>query len=142
MKIPKPEPGEPEASPTHMAQPVTGSPQSLVRNKGKQPVSPQISSKAKRPPLDRPSQALQIKEPKGDTGVIPKQKQAKVKALIIPKDEPFTDDMPSVEPLAVVLPGNFLSFCFVNYLASSSFVCEKLFVLGLVFFTEILIFFA
>ncbi|CAO2840490.1 unnamed protein product [Amaranthus hypochondriacus] len=103
LKTPKPEPGEPEASPTHMSQPVTGSPQSLVRNKGKQPVSPQISSKAKRPPLDRPPQALQIKEPKG-AGVIPKQKQAKFSGLIIPKDEPFTDDMPSVEPLAVVLP--------------------------------------
>lgn len=129
LKTPKPEPGEPEASPTHMSQPVTGSPQSLVRNKGKQPVSPQISSKAKRPPLDRPPQALQIKEPKG-AGVIPKQKQAKFSGLIIPKDEPFTDDMPSVEPLAVVLPGNFLSFCIVNYLSSSSFVCEKPFLLG------------
>lgn len=101
LKTPKPEPGEPEASPSQRAQPVTGSPQPLVRNKGKQPVSPQISQRDRRAAPERPSQALQIKEPKVEPGVISTRKQPAVNTLIIPKDEPFTDD---IEPLAVLLP--------------------------------------
>lgn len=108
LKTPKPEPGEPEASPSQQVRPLTGPPQPVVftRNKGKQPVSPQVCQKDKRTAPERTSQALQIKEP----GVTPRQKQP---TLIIPKDEPFTDDMVSLEPLAVVRPGICLCSCFI-----------------------------
>lgn len=105
LKTPKPEPGEPESSPSQRVQPLAGSPQPVVvtRNKGKQPVSPQVNQRDKRTAPERPSQALQIKEPKVEPRVIPRQKQLNAN-LIKPKDEPFTDDMLSLEPLAVVLP--------------------------------------
>jgi len=133
LKIPKPEPGEPEAFPIQRVQPTTASPQSnagnrraesqpvspqpLVSSKGKQPISPQnMGVKESVTPAGaqrdkRASQVLQFKEPKVEPGVVPtgknRQKQPDSTALIKPKDEPFTDDMLSLEPLAVVLPGNF-----------------------------------
>ncbi|KAL9235709.1 hypothetical protein vseg_010448 [Gypsophila vaccaria] len=103
LKIPKPEPGEP------MTESPPGSPQPLARNKGKQPVSSSnapASTGRTQPPVrekragsGRPTQAL----PERGTAPSGKQKQP-LSALIKPKDEPFTDDLVSIEPLAVVHP--------------------------------------
>lgn len=130
LKIPKPEPGEPETFPIQRVQSMTTSPQCnagnrraesqpvspqlVVKNKGKQPISPQnTGAKESVTPGGtqrdkRASLVLQFKEPKVEPGVVPtgknKQEQPDTTALIKPKDEPFTDDMLSLEPLAVVLP--------------------------------------
>uniref|UniRef100_A0A803LA99 SET domain-containing protein n=1 Tax=Chenopodium quinoa TaxID=63459 RepID=A0A803LA99_CHEQI len=107
LKTPKLEPGESEISPGQRTQPLTGSPQPVVftRNKGKQPVSPQVSQRDKRTAPERASQALQIKEPRAEPVVNPRQKQPST-ILLKPKDEPFTEDMITPAPLAVLPPGS------------------------------------
>ncbi|XP_074304279.1 putative inactive histone-lysine N-methyltransferase SUVR2 isoform X2 [Silene latifolia] len=114
LKIPKPEPGEPMISSPRPRNITTesepGSPQPLVRNKGKQPVSSHNTGgsreREKRAVSDRPAQALQLKEPKLEPGTAlsGKQRQPQKNVLLKPKDEPFTDDVVSIEPLAVVHP--------------------------------------
>ncbi|KAK9756851.1 hypothetical protein RND81_01G124900 [Saponaria officinalis] len=98
LKIPKPEPVEPDASPSQSDQcrnTRSGSrhvsPQPLVRNKGKQPISSHST----------PASTGRVLPSAATPG---KQKQPQMIALIKPKDEPFTDDVVSIEPLAVVLP--------------------------------------
>ncbi|XP_021722196.1 probable inactive histone-lysine N-methyltransferase SUVR2 [Chenopodium quinoa] len=104
FKTPKLEPGESEVSLGQRTQP-TGSPQpvAFTRNKGKQPVSPQVSQRDKRTAPERASQALQIKEPRAEPVVNPRQKQPNT-ILLKPKDEPFTEDMMTPAPLAVLPP--------------------------------------
>ncbi|GAB4830093.1 hypothetical protein Ancab_019735 [Ancistrocladus abbreviatus] len=101
------------------SRPVSPPPQ--LRNKGKQPVSPQMGVRgkfqepvlsqaapsAKKTTAERTSQALQIKEYRVEQGTTAAsgEKMSGSNALIKPKDEPFTDDMPPYEvPLAVVHP--------------------------------------
>jgi len=135
LKIPKPEPGEPEVSFNQWVQPTAGSPQPNVgnrrtesqpispqpaaKNKGKQPISPtpEVASRDKRAAAQRASQALQIKEPKPEPGLVlsGKQKQSDTNALLKPKDEPFTEDMVAIEPLAIVPPGNFGLYFIVQF---------------------------
>lgn len=124
LKIPKPEPGEPEVSFNQWVQPAGGSPQPIeanrttesqlispqhaARNKGKQPISPtpQVASRDKIATTQRASQALQIKEPKPEPDLVlsGKQKQSDTNSLLKPKDEPFTEDMVPIEPLAIIPP--------------------------------------
>ncbi|GAB2281820.1 hypothetical protein Dimus_016385 [Dionaea muscipula] len=83
------------------------SPALPVRNKGKQPVSPQIAPSANKIIAGRTPGALQIKEPRVEQVVTStdKQKIPYVNSLIKPKDEPFVDEMAPFEvPLAVVHP--------------------------------------
>ncbi|KAH9603762.1 hypothetical protein KSS87_018788 [Heliosperma pusillum] len=111
LKIPKPEPGEhmtiSPRSRSIRAESEPVSPQPLVRNKGKQPVSSNITGgsreREKRVVSDRPAQALQLKEPTPESRTA-KQRQPQTNVLLKPKDEPFTDDVVSIEPLAVVHP--------------------------------------
>ncbi|KAG4188851.1 hypothetical protein ERO13_A08G191866v2 [Gossypium hirsutum] len=71
--------------------------------KGKEPMSPHVASKGKGP--ERASVALRIKDPAPEPGIIPNNRFSATQALIIPKEEPFTDDMPQdVVPLAVIQP--------------------------------------
>ena len=94
LKTPKTEPGEPETYQTH------------VGNKGKQLVSsPEISQRTRSGP-EQASQTLQIKEQKAS--VTSKETQPYF-TVMKPNDEPFTDDMLSLTPLAVVFPGNLLT---------------------------------
>lgn len=93
LKTPKTEPGEPEAFQLH------------VENKGKQLVSlPEISQRTRSGP-EQASQTLQIKE----------QEASGTSKEMQPNDEPFTDDMLLLTPLAVVLPGNLLSLRVSSY---------------------------
>nr|KAJ0191188.1 hypothetical protein LSAT_V11C800425300 [Lactuca sativa] len=72
-----------------------------LRNRGKEPLSPHTAPREKR--LVKSSD-VHFKEPKVETGVnvMPKKKNH---ALIIPKDEPHSDDPPHYQvPLAVIMP--------------------------------------
>lgn len=85
--------------------------------KGKEPMSPHFASRGKGP--EKASVALRIKDPGPEPGIIPNNRVSATQALIIPKEEPFTDDMPQDEvPLAVIQPGNYCNshmnaFCFL-----------------------------
>ncbi|KAJ9565003.1 hypothetical protein OSB04_000969 [Centaurea solstitialis] len=71
-----------------------------LRDKGKEPISPQTDPREKRPNADRPSHGVRFKEPKPKQ--LPKQSAL---TLIKPKDEPITDDAsPVVVPLSVIRP--------------------------------------
>lgn len=80
-----------------------------LRDRGKEPLLPQNGRREKRSISEMSSHAVCIKDPKVDAGIIrpPKQKVPNSHALIKPKDEPFTDDMPRFEvlPIAVIHPG-------------------------------------
>ncbi|KAH9622288.1 hypothetical protein KSS87_007441 [Heliosperma pusillum] len=121
LKIPKVEPGQPDTSPSQCDQLTTRSPrrstransqpvspQSLLRHKGKEPATSHIdeASLGVVQPSKKPSQALRLKESRTEQGTSHngKQKQPQMIGLITPKDEPITDDVVSIEPLAVVLP--------------------------------------
>ncbi|XP_020538978.1 probable inactive histone-lysine N-methyltransferase SUVR2 isoform X3 [Jatropha curcas] len=88
------------------------SPQVRHSYKGKEPLIPQVSPREKRPIMERPSHAVRFKDPVMDPGSVrlPKQKAPDSHALIIPKDEPFTDDFPPDNlpcyeaPIAVIRP--------------------------------------
>ncbi|CAH1431877.1 unnamed protein product [Lactuca virosa] len=72
-----------------------------LRNRGKEPLSPHPAPREKR--LVKSSD-VHFKEPKVETGVnvMPKKKNH---ALIIPKDEPHSDNPPHYQvPLAVIMP--------------------------------------
>ncbi|XP_021280394.1 probable inactive histone-lysine N-methyltransferase SUVR2 isoform X5 [Herrania umbratica] len=74
-----------------------------VSYKGKEPMSPHVASNEKGP--ERVSLALCIKDPAPCSGVITKKRVPDIHALIIPKEEPFTDDMQQDEvPIAVIHP--------------------------------------
>ncbi|KAI3461832.1 hypothetical protein Pfo_018495 [Paulownia fortunei] len=78
-----------------------------LRDRGKGSVSPQIPSREKSSVPESSSYAVCLKEPKIEPGLVlsPKQKSIASHALIKPKDEPITDDMPHLEvPIAVILP--------------------------------------
>ncbi|XP_015579282.1 probable inactive histone-lysine N-methyltransferase SUVR2 isoform X1 [Ricinus communis] len=80
------------------------SPQVRHSYKGKEPMLPHVASEEKRPSVERPSHAVQIRDPVVDRG---KQKMPESYALIKPKDEPFTDDLPPTDleaPLAMIQP--------------------------------------
>ncbi|KAJ0742413.1 putative [histone H3]-lysine(4) N-trimethyltransferase chromatin remodeling SET family [Helianthus annuus] len=69
-----------------------------LRNKGKEPISPQTDDQELRSSSHRPSHGVRFKEPK------PKETAL---SLIKPKDEPVTDDtLPPSAPLSVVRPGS------------------------------------
>lgn len=79
-----------------------------LRDRGKQPVSPQTSAGEKRPLPHSSPQATHNKKLKIVRGTVPAPKKKRVSnyPLIIPKDEPVTDDMPEfVLPIAVIHPG-------------------------------------
>ncbi|XVE77969.1 hypothetical protein DITRI_Ditri13aG0107000 [Diplodiscus trichospermus] len=73
-----------------------------VSYKGKEPMSPHVSN-GKGP--ESVSRAFRIKDPAPDPGIIPKKMLPDTCALIIPKEEPYTDEIPQVEvPIAVIHP--------------------------------------
>ncbi|KAB2003643.1 hypothetical protein ES319_D11G146100v1 [Gossypium barbadense] len=72
-------------------------------SKGKELMSPNVASNGKGP--QRVSLSLHIKDLGPEPCVIPKKRVVDTHALIIPKEEPFTDDMPQDEvPIAVIHP--------------------------------------
>ncbi|KAL6968934.1 hypothetical protein U1Q18_020398 [Sarracenia purpurea var. burkii] len=77
-----------------------------LREKGKEPLSPQIVSRDKKAISGSSHNALRLKEPMVEHGVVLLSKQVNnSQALIKPKDEPFTEDMPHFEvPIAVIHP--------------------------------------
>ncbi|KAK6164425.1 hypothetical protein DH2020_001289 [Rehmannia glutinosa] len=101
--------------------------QSVGKNKGKQPISPKsqphpmrlrdrgtgvvsppITSWKKRPAPESSSHPVSLKEPKIEPGIplSPEKENTASRALIVPKDEPLTDDMPRLEvPGAIIRPG-------------------------------------
>ncbi|KAK6164397.1 hypothetical protein DH2020_001261 [Rehmannia glutinosa] len=101
--------------------------QSVGKNKGKQPISPKsqahpmrlrdrgtgvvsppITSRKKRPAPESSSHPVSLKEPKIEPGIplLPEKENTASRALIVPKDEPLTDDMPRLEvPGAIIHPG-------------------------------------
>ncbi|KAK8702007.1 hypothetical protein V6N13_020378 [Hibiscus sabdariffa] len=71
--------------------------------KGKEPMSPYVASDGKGP--QRVSLSLRINDLEPEPGIIPKKRVADTHALIIPKEEPFSDEMPQDEvPIAVIHP--------------------------------------
>lgn len=78
-----------------------------IVDKGKQPVSPQVTPRGRRFTSDRAPPAVPFKEPTVEPGATlsPKNKTAHPHALIKPKDEPI-DDMPDYEvPISVIPRG-------------------------------------
>ncbi|XP_022727454.1 probable inactive histone-lysine N-methyltransferase SUVR2 isoform X2 [Durio zibethinus] len=85
------------------SEPNSHSSQMHVSYKGKEPMSPHVASNGNG--LERASPTLLIKDPAPEPGIIPKKKVPDTHALIIPKEEPFTDDIPADEvPIAVIHP--------------------------------------
>ncbi|KAF5938198.1 hypothetical protein HYC85_025704 [Camellia sinensis] len=78
-----------------------------LTGKGKEPLLPQIA-----PGISvRSPHAVRLKEPMGDTGIVlsPKPHVHDSRALIKPKDEPFTDDILQSEVPSAVIHGEPLS---------------------------------
>lgn len=81
-----------------------------LRDRGKQSASPQTLTGEKRSLPHSSPQATHNKKLKIVRGTVPapKKKRASNYPLIIPKDEPVTDDVPEfVLPLAVIHPGRY-----------------------------------
>ncbi|KAM7521748.1 hypothetical protein LguiA_011650 [Lonicera macranthoides] len=77
-----------------------------LRGREKEPPAPQNDPRKKKRISDGSSNAVVLKEPKVDAGLnlFPKQKVPD-RALIKPKDEPFTEEMPQLElPITVIHP--------------------------------------
>ncbi|KAI3449818.1 hypothetical protein Pfo_006483 [Paulownia fortunei] len=76
-----------------------------LRDRGTRASSPQIPSREKRPVPESSSHTVRLKEPKVEPGIplSPKKKSTASHALIKPKDEPITDDMPSLEVPDVII---------------------------------------
>ncbi|KAK4482362.1 hypothetical protein RD792_009515 [Penstemon davidsonii] len=90
-------------------EPISPSYPMRLRDRRKVSDSPQNPSREKRPVPESSSHVVICKEPNVEPGIVksPNQKTAASHALITPKDEPVTDDMPLVEevaPIAVILP--------------------------------------
>ena len=82
-------------------------PRDGIVDKGKQPVSPQVTPRGRRFTSDSAPPAVPFKEPTVEPGATlsPKNKTAHPHALIKPKDEPI-DDMPDYEvPISVIPRG-------------------------------------
>ncbi|CAK9149972.1 unnamed protein product [Ilex paraguariensis] len=79
-----------------------------LRDRGKEPLAPQIASREKSSSSDKSSHAVLFKETTVEHGIVllPRQKKMhNTPALITPKEEPFTDDVSQFEvPLAVIHP--------------------------------------
>lgn len=93
----------------NITEPRSPSPHAMsLRDRGKRSVSPQILSREKRlVPLSASNPVLH-EEPTVAPGVVlpSQEKSIASHSVIIPKDEPVTDDMPLVEvPIAVIYPG-------------------------------------
>lgn len=90
--------GKQPISPKSLAADVTDRSQPRVRDKGKEPVTPQIVAPREKGLISgRSSQGIRIKEPI--------QPVLDSNALIKPKNEPFTDDVAQFEvPIAVIHP--------------------------------------
>jgi hypothetical protein len=78
-------------------------------NEGKDPLLSEATAQQKRPNLKGSSQAVHLKDPIVQQGIVlsPKQKMP----LIRPKDEPFTDDVPfdnAPQPIAIIRPGKLI----------------------------------
>ncbi|XVF32332.1 hypothetical protein REPUB_Repub17cG0072700 [Reevesia pubescens] len=85
------------------SEPNSHSSQMHVSYKGKEPMSPHVASNGKGP--ERLSLTLCIKDLAPEPGSISKKRVPDTHALIIPKEEPFTDDIPEDEvPIAVIHP--------------------------------------
>ncbi|THG19893.1 hypothetical protein TEA_016103 [Camellia sinensis var. sinensis] len=131
---PKVEADLPETCPEQRSQDMTESPQPLVRSKRKQPVLPKpvsiqdsfepsqpvcLTGKGKEPLLPqiaprisvRSPHAVRLKELTVNTGIVlsPKPHVHDSRALIKPKDEPFTDDILQSEVPSAVIHGEPLS---------------------------------
>lgn len=76
--------------------------QMCVSYKGKEPMSPHVASNGKG--YARRSLALCIKDPAPEPGLIPMKRVHESHALIIPKEEPLTDDIADEVPIAVIHP--------------------------------------
>lgn len=88
-------------------EPNSHSSQMHFSSKGKELMSPHVASNGKGP--HRASLSLHIKDLASEPCFIPKKRVVDTQALIIPKEEPFTDDMPQDEvPIAVIHPGKLL----------------------------------
>ncbi|KAL0390885.1 UNVERIFIED_CONTAM: Histone-lysine N-methyltransferase SUVR4 [Sesamum calycinum] len=91
----------------------TRAPQPIgLRDRGKGSDYPQIPSGEQRSVPESSCQALCLKEPKVEPGIVlsPKEKSSGCHALIKPKDEPVTDVfLPLEVPLAVIHPGSKLT---------------------------------
>ncbi|KAL6564509.1 hypothetical protein OROMI_015959 [Orobanche minor] len=61
-----------------------------LRDRGTQAVSPQKPSRDKRPAPESSTRTVRLKEPKIEPGI--EKKDTAIRALIVPKDEPVTDD--------------------------------------------------
>ncbi|KAL6505251.1 hypothetical protein OROGR_025068 [Orobanche gracilis] len=61
-----------------------------LRDRGTQAVSPQKPSREKRPAPESSTRTVHLKEPKVEPGI--EKKDTAIRALIVPKDEPVTDD--------------------------------------------------
>ncbi|KAL6968148.1 hypothetical protein U1Q18_033952, partial [Sarracenia purpurea var. burkii] len=82
-------------------EPDSVSPPRSLREKGKEPLSLQVSPRDKKSISERSPHAVRLKEP-GNV-LLPKQQVHNSCALIKPKDEPFTGDLPLFEvPIAAV----------------------------------------
>lgn len=89
-----------------------------LRGREKEPPAPQNDPRKKKRISDGSSNAVVLKEPKVGTGLnlFPKQKVPD-RALIKPKDEPFTEEMPQLElPITMIHPG-------LSYLLWLNYVC-------------------
>ncbi|GKU86221.1 hypothetical protein SLEP1_g769 [Rubroshorea leprosula] len=76
-----------------------------VRNKGKEPISSHVASGERALIPTRASNALSPKNPASEPGILPKGSVPD--ALIIPKEGPFTCDIPQFEgSMAVIHPGD------------------------------------
>lgn len=111
------------------AEPYPISPQHATRNKGKQLILSNLLAPGERSdslsPVkrhsERVSHALCLKEPMADPGavVLPKPKVFDCHALVVPKDEPFTDDMFDGDmphygvPIAMIHPGTCYFFVWI-----------------------------
>ncbi|XVF21515.1 hypothetical protein REPUB_Repub12eG0096500 [Reevesia pubescens] len=85
------------------SEPSLNSSQMHVSYKGKEPLSPHVASNGKGP--ERVSLAVRIRDTAPEPGIIPKKRVLDTHALIIPKEEPFTDDLAQDEvPIAVIHP--------------------------------------
>ncbi|XP_028094415.1 probable inactive histone-lysine N-methyltransferase SUVR2 isoform X2 [Camellia sinensis] len=86
------------------SQPDSVSPPIRLKEKGKEPLLPQIAQRDKRAFSERTPHAVHLREPNVDRGIVllTKQQTHSSHALIKPKDEPVTDDMP--QPIAVIHP--------------------------------------
>ncbi|CAA0823936.1 Histone-lysine N-methyltransferase SUVR2 [Striga hermonthica] len=76
-----------------------------LRERGTKADSPQVLSRGKRPAPESSSRGVRLKEPKiePDIGLSSGKANTESLALIVPKDEPVTDDMPSLGVRDVII---------------------------------------